>query len=958
MFEHVCGGIAHHKVNEVIERAARRFTRGELPRNHHLEESLYLALGQAARVLAYELHDPERGPLCDLLQSLSSWPQFLVRLCEIAQNNILAGTPRDHWLAKLIDESKAPENFQDFSLDLLLDEYQITRLLRSETDAELREHVHSQFLAWVERHVADNGHKPSDFSQKVREGWSAAGAGGQKVAFYDVFCLFFREGLKEETGVFRAFSANILTGIKQDIEEIQHALPDVETLQNFTETLRNFEEKELDANYGRFKAWIRRQNEKLYDLLRSQFAAVQSHLEDQDRQLATIHETAESNRREAAAGFRTVRRSVLLVAAVAVLAGVLGTVWHRKIHLAQMETNSRIGSLEKLLQAQLKQASHPRDSGPLLDFPRALREWAKQYNLSEEQAERELKSWVEEVREHSNDLQERARAEFLAQRFAEAALLYDKSAAEKLSRSRDLATEAQRLVVSAVEDLIGSGNSLRAEGRTEEALKRFESAIAYIPQDQDPLTWAKLKCSIGLSYHDLGIRLQGSSASSNFTEAVAAFREALIVQTRDRFPREWAESQRHLGDLFCHQAEQSEGPDGKRLLNEAISTHREALQVLSPELFPDEWAMGQMCLGNALRTLAGRTQGTNAERLLREAVTAYRGSVRVFTQRAFRQAHVTCLNDLGHALQAQAELAAGTHATRLLDEAIATFREVLNMSTQELYPDQWAGAHAYLGTAMSARAVRSKNAEAIEFLQEAEDSLREALKVLTPERYPQYWAEVERRLGAVLLYQFERSDRTEARPKLDEAISTFRAVMKVTTREESPLSWAATQNSLASALKTRADLSDGAGTRQLLKEALASFRELQTVWTREQFPWQWAQVENNMGVVMWAEAVQSEGEDAVGLLSQAVTAYNEALEVRAEAAFPSAWAETKYNLGVTLRTKAELVRGTEGMRLAEKSMAAFEDALKVFTAEEFPDKHEKTSWNLIQAEEVLRKLKQ
>src|SRR6516165_4522162 len=87
MFEHVCGGIAHHKVNEVIERAARRFTRGELPRNHHLEESLYLALGQAARVLAYELHDPERGPLCDLLQSLSSWPQFLVRLCEIAQNN-------------------------------------------------------------------------------------------------------------------------------------------------------------------------------------------------------------------------------------------------------------------------------------------------------------------------------------------------------------------------------------------------------------------------------------------------------------------------------------------------------------------------------------------------------------------------------------------------------------------------------------------------------------------------------------------------------------------------------------------------------------------------------------------------------------------------------------------------------------------------------------------------------
>ena len=105
MFEHVCGGKLHHKVDDVLEHAARRFTEGELPHNRHLEHALYTALGQAARVLAYHLHDPERGPMRDLLSSLAVG-KFLHRFAEIAQNNILAGIPRDHWLAKLIEEAK------------------------------------------------------------------------------------------------------------------------------------------------------------------------------------------------------------------------------------------------------------------------------------------------------------------------------------------------------------------------------------------------------------------------------------------------------------------------------------------------------------------------------------------------------------------------------------------------------------------------------------------------------------------------------------------------------------------------------------------------------------------------------------------------------------------------------------------------------------------------------------
>src|SRR5262249_7516597 len=154
---------------------------------------------------------------------ISDWPNFLHRWVEIAQNNILAGPPRDHWLAKLIDESKEAGSFEDFDLKLVLDDSQITRLLRSKTDEEFRAHIHKEFLNWVERHAPDNGHKPADFAEKVRHGWQVGGAKGHPLAFYDVFCLFLREELKEETEVFRAFAINVWTGIQQDVQEIKQA---------------------------------------------------------------------------------------------------------------------------------------------------------------------------------------------------------------------------------------------------------------------------------------------------------------------------------------------------------------------------------------------------------------------------------------------------------------------------------------------------------------------------------------------------------------------------------------------------------------------------------------------------------------------------------------------------------------------------------------------------------------
>ena len=210
----------------------------------------------------------------------------------------------------------------------MLDDHQITRLLRGQTDGEFRAHIHREFLAWVAKHVPDNGHRPADFAERVEKGWPAGGHQGKALAFYDVFCLFFREALKEETEVFRAFSANVLAGLTQDVEEIKAALPDAKTLQEFTETLRTFEEKEFDANYSRFKTWTRKQNEKLYDYLRTEFAGVHEHLKEQDASLGTIKDTTATHREESQAAFSGLRRYGKWVAGGLLLLVIcLGAFW-------------------------------------------------------------------------------------------------------------------------------------------------------------------------------------------------------------------------------------------------------------------------------------------------------------------------------------------------------------------------------------------------------------------------------------------------------------------------------------------------------------------------------------------------------------------------------------------------------------------------------------------------------
>ena len=94
--------------------------------------------------------------MTDLLEKVSDWPQLVRQFLELVQNNILVGTPRDAWLALLIDESKPPENFRDLPCrkrkEVPHSQVNCSRV----TVTELRNQINQRGkLAWVEKHVPD-----------------------------------------------------------------------------------------------------------------------------------------------------------------------------------------------------------------------------------------------------------------------------------------------------------------------------------------------------------------------------------------------------------------------------------------------------------------------------------------------------------------------------------------------------------------------------------------------------------------------------------------------------------------------------------------------------------------------------------------------------------------------------------------------------------------------------------
>jgi tetratricopeptide (TPR) repeat protein len=242
------------------EKLFSRTKEGSLPPNHNLDHALRHSLGKSARVLAYAIHNPDLLPLSKLITDLNL-ASFADRLGEMVQNNILEKEPSDYWLSALIDESKRPDNFNDFSLDLLLVGNQMTNmtsLLHEHLDHRLRDYIQKEFISWSNRHVTGNPNKPACFDDYVLNGWPLSGGGGRKIAFYEVFCLFFREELKKNPLVFHAFTANTLADLKADIAKVLANAPSAEERTRLEKAIHKLED------FAGFKEFLDLQNEKLF----------------------------------------------------------------------------------------------------------------------------------------------------------------------------------------------------------------------------------------------------------------------------------------------------------------------------------------------------------------------------------------------------------------------------------------------------------------------------------------------------------------------------------------------------------------------------------------------------------------------------------------------------------------------------------------------------------------------
>jgi hypothetical protein len=125
----------------------------------------------------------------------------------------------------------------------------MTRLLRTDPDAVLRDVIHEKFLAWVNAKVPDNGSKPGDFAQKVTRGWPAAKGSARNFTFYDVFAVFFREELKAGDRTFRSFCLAVTTEIQQNLKQIQSSLPDKASWDRFSAVLASFDSHGIEASF-------------------------------------------------------------------------------------------------------------------------------------------------------------------------------------------------------------------------------------------------------------------------------------------------------------------------------------------------------------------------------------------------------------------------------------------------------------------------------------------------------------------------------------------------------------------------------------------------------------------------------------------------------------------------------------------------------------------------------------
>jgi len=258
-----------------------RVREGTLPQNHDLDQALRRSLANSARVLAHTIHEPDRSPLAELIAHGNV--AFLAdRLAEMVRNNIRSEAPSDDWLVELIKESKKADAFSDFALGIDLAGIQLSSLLDEKLNQRLRDHIHEEFLAWCGKHVTVSPNQPSSFRDFVRKGWPLLGGGGRTITLYEVFCLFFREELKQNEPSFRALTVTTLASLRGNMAEALANAPSAEDRARWEEAMQRV------GSFANFREFLTAQDAKLLSFLREEFDKLHGRFDQVEKTLGQI----------------------------------------------------------------------------------------------------------------------------------------------------------------------------------------------------------------------------------------------------------------------------------------------------------------------------------------------------------------------------------------------------------------------------------------------------------------------------------------------------------------------------------------------------------------------------------------------------------------------------------------------------------------------------------------------
>ncbi|MBZ5622198.1 MAG: hypothetical protein LAQ69_26235, partial [Acidobacteriia bacterium] len=404
----------------------------------------------------------------------------------------------------------------------------------------------------------------------------------------------------------------------------------------------------------------------------------------------------------------------------------------RPVEVQLLPAGSKLFLEPAAIEALLAQASKPpttaarNDPGQPADreprLKRFLEQWAADYGFSLEDVEREVKNWGDQVRAKRQDasVRQRALAEFQAQHFVEAAMLFEESASaeatalDKVERERKERELEERAVLRRfLDDKIRAAEALTQGLKYEQAAQVLEVAAKRVDRGRYAGFWAEMQVRCGLALGDLGSSGEAPLSIASLRAAVAAYQNALQVYTKESLPQDWAATQNNLGNANASLGMRLSGAENLRA---AVVAYQNALQVYTKESLPQGWATTQNNLGSAYASLGERLSGTEAVDSLRAAAIAFQNALQVRTKESLPQDWAMTQNNLGDAYLSLGERLSAKDFVESLRAAVTAFQNALQVYTKESLPQAWAATQNNLGAAYDALGERlggTKGAESL-----------------------------------------------------------------------------------------------------------------------------------------------------------------------------------------------------------------------------------------------------